>query len=260
MRPAALKIIYNMNNESSLDLLAIGAHPDDVEIWAGGLMLRMRNQGYQLGILDLTRGEMSTKGTVESRKQEAEQAASMLDARRIQLEFEDGFLTCSRREITEVARIIRKLRPRIVLHHHQEDFHPDHESAGEVAYKACILASRKKFETDQSAWAVQKMISFMAHDSFSPSFVVDVTDVWEQKKELIKCYRSQITHTNSDDRETNLSSDEWFDRFRARHLKFGRSIHAQFGEPYKIDGSVPVPDPVSTFTPDELRDYIPPSS
>lgn len=250
-----------METSETVDVLAFGAHPDDVEIWCGGLMLSLRDQGYRLAIVDLTRGEMSTKGDVESRKHESETAAEILGATRVSMDFEDGFLTCNRREKERAAEVIRRFRPKIVLLPHEEDYHPDHCCASRIAYEGAMLASREKFRTDQPAWAVQKMIYYMSHHTFSPSFIVDVTDIWEEKIELVKSYRSQFSDSKDDDeRLTNLSSDGWFDRFRARHLQYGREIHVQYGEPYQVSGSVPVDDPVELFTPETPRDYIPPTS
>ncbi len=245
-----------------LDILAFGAHPDDCELFCGGLLLKMRNEGYTIGLADLTKGELSTKGSVQERKQEAEEAASFLDAQfRRSLDMPDGYLEPSRERKEKVARLVRQKRPRVVLLPYWDDFHPDHEAASKIVYDGCVLASRRAVDTEDRYFAVQKLIYYMQHHEFSPSFVVDVSGVWEEKLNLVKIFRSQVGGSDQEEGpETNLSSDEFLDRFRARHMQYGREIGVTYGEPYKVRGSVPLEDPVQVWADGEPAPFLRPTS
>lgn len=248
--------------ESKLDVMAVGAHPDDVELGCGGLLLQLKKKGYQLGIVDLTEGEMATKGTVESRQKEAREASEVLGAdARVQMNFPDGHLSVTRDRKEKLAEKIREHRPKIILAPHREDFHPDHEAAGSLVREASLLASRAEHRSDHPHFAVQKVVSYMIHHSFDPAFVVDITDTWEEKLDLVRIFRSQLGDRETESGpDTNLSSEGFLERFRARHLMWGREIGVRYGEPYYVRGGVPLADPVERWAGGDLQDHIRPTS
>lgn len=256
--------------ESKLDAMAFGAHPDDAELGCGGLLVKWSRKGYRLGITDLTKSELSTRGTPESREREAQQATEFLglDVRE-QMEFPDGHLKVTRERKEKVAERIRKHRPRIILAPYWDDFHPDHEAASNLVYEASVLASRAAHESDHPYFATQKIVYYMIHHDFDPSFVVDISDVWKEKKKLVRMYRTQLHEEESGGDvdvktsnlpRTNLSDRQFMDRYRSRHVLWGREIGVSYGEPYYVRGSVPVEDPVETFADGKLRDHLRPTS
>lgn len=239
-----------------LDVLAIGAHPDDVELGCGGTLARLVEQGRSVGILHLTRGERGTRGTPEEREAEARRAGEALGAGVVEfLDCGDGALRRGEAEEDAVIEVLRRLRPEIVLGPTPADRHPDHGRAHRLVADACFYAGlRRRAEGTGEAHRPAAVFSYMQHDSFEPSFVVDVSDVWERKLAALAAYDSQLYRPDADRGEprTKVSSRE-FDRAvegRARH--FGQMVNAEFGEPFWSRVPLAVGD-VLTLAPGGLR-------
>jgi bacillithiol biosynthesis deacetylase BshB1 len=165
-----------------LDVLAFGAHRDDIELTCAGTMIKLVDQGYSTGIIDITAGEMGTRGSAEERAAEAETAAKILRVQcRDNLGIPDANIELSRENKLKVVKAIRKYKPRIVLLPYWEDRHPDHAHAGQLVFEAAFIAGLSKLDTGQPKHRPEKLIYYMCHYEFKPSFIVDVTDQYERK-------------------------------------------------------------------------------
>lgn len=235
-----------------LDVLAIGAHPDDVELGCGGTLARLARQGRKVGILHLTRGEMGTRGTPEERAVEAEAAARALGA------VEMGFLDCGdgglRHGPAEENALIARLRqwqPELVLGPTPHDRHPDHGRAHQLVEAACFYAGlRSRTPETGAAHRPAAVFSYMQHDLFTPSFVVDVTATWEAKLESMRAHRSQL-HVGGDggarrdEPVTKVSTPEFWLAVEGRARHFGELIGAALGEPFWSRGPLAIGDLMS---------------
>jgi len=229
------------------DVLAIGAHPDDVELTMGGLLLRLVDAGRSVAILDLTRGEGGTRGTAETRAAEAAAGARALGAaERTILDFGDGLLEPSLPVRRAVVAAIRRHRPSLVVAPHWRDLHPDHAAAGRAVRAVRYVCGMPKWDPGPHAPHRPSTFLFsMHHTEFRVSVVVDVTSVWERKCAAVRCYPSQLHDPASKEPRTSIASDEFVPRWEARHRWFGSRAGVRFGEPYFHDGPVPVHDPVA---------------
>ncbi|HYQ90358.1 MAG TPA: bacillithiol biosynthesis deacetylase BshB1 [Candidatus Binatia bacterium] len=219
-----------------LQILAIGAHPDDVEISCGGTLALAARQGYSVAILDLTRGELSTNGTVEERAAEAAEAAGFLGVRvRPNAGLPDGGINpFDPAQVRSVVRILRDLRPSILLTHAPVDRHPDHVEASRIVDRAWYLAGLRQFDPDQKAapHRAEGRYHFASRIGFEPTFVVDVTSTWEEKRRAVLAHRSQLSR-GADSRATPLNDPEFFTRIEARARHFGSQIGVLHGEPFR---------------------------
>ncbi len=214
-----------------LDILAFAAHPDDTELSCAGTLAIHVEKGYKVGVIDLTRGELGTRGTPEVRDQEATDSAEVLGLSvRENLSLEDGFFTNSKENQLKLIQKIREYRPSIVLLNAPSDRHPDHGRAAQLETDACFLSGLVKVETDQEAWRPRATYHYIQSISLVPDFVVDVTDGWEKKMASIKCFKSQFYDPNSDEPETFISSPAFMDMIESRGKDLGYSIGASYGE------------------------------
>lgn len=234
--------------QSPIDILAFAAHPDDVELSAAGTLLKHKALGYSIGIVDLTQGELGSRGTIESRYSEAAAAAAILklDAR-VNLKMADGFFTHSEENLRLIIEQIRRFRPKIVLANAITDRHPDHGKGSSLISEACFLAGLKKIETTwdgalQDAYRPQVVYHYIQDRMIKPDFVVDVTDFVEQKFEAIKAYKSQFWDPNSTEPQTPISGKEFFEFLRGRMAEFGRGIGTQYAEGFTAERYVGVND------------------
>jgi N-acetylglucosamine malate deacetylase 1 len=223
-----------------LDVLAFSAHPDDAEIGCGGALALAAQRGLRVGIADLTDGERATRGTPARRA--AEKAAATRTLRlseRIALGLADGELGSSRGAVALVVEAIRETRPRIVLAPNDIDRHPDHEAAARLVRRGCFEAGLGSV-AGGALHRPAHQFSYMAHSPFDPSFVVDISAVWEQKKTAVACYRSQFA---SDDGgpATAVSGGGFLELLEVRARWFGAMIGGRHGEPYLSRGPVPLP-------------------
>jgi bacillithiol biosynthesis deacetylase BshB1 len=227
-----------------LDVLAIGAHPDDVELGCGGTLARLAREGRRVGILHLTRGESGTRGTAEERLAEAERAAEALGAVELAfLECGDGGLRHGAAEEDAVIEVLRTWRPEIVLGPTPHDRHPDHGRAHRLVEDACFysgLAARGPKGAQPQSYRPGALFSYMQHDLFAPSFIVDVTADWETKLESLRAYRSQLYQGGEGGKSgekagspvTKVSTREFWQAMEGRARHFGLLIGAELGEPF----------------------------
>jgi bacillithiol biosynthesis deacetylase BshB1 len=220
-------------NLKNVDILAISAHPDDLELGCGGTILRSVNQGQTVGMVDLTRGEMGTRGTPEVRKREAEAAAKVLGAAfRAQLDFGDGGLRTTREEELELIRLLRDTRPSVVIAPYPEERHPDHARTGRLVTDASFYAGLRMIETGQKAHRPNTVIYFMQNIVRRPSFVMDISATFERKMEAIRSYKSQFHDPQSAEPMTRLSKASFLAMIEGRARHYGWMIGADYGEPF----------------------------
>ncbi len=237
-----------MPRSDTVDVLAIGAHPDDVELFAGGTLLRLAALGYATGIVDLTRGEAATRGTPEGRAAEAEQAARVLGlAHRESLDLGDARLEDSEHARAAVVEVLRRLRPRLVLTHHADQPHPDHAAAARVVLAAAYLAGVAKFAPaadGRAAYRPCAVAHFGLPASVAPSFVVDVSDFAEARRDAIRCHRSQLHDAASTAPASAVATEGFLERLDARHRYYGSLVQARVGEAFFVRETLLVDDPV----------------
>lgn len=231
-----------------LDLLVIAAHPDDAEICVGGTLLLARDAGLATGVVDVTRGEMGTRGTREDRDRETRAASELLGiSLRRNLELPDGRVEVSQQSREALARILREHRPSVVIAQHEHDLHPDHAAAGRLAREAWYLAGlRRLAELDGGPAAARprRFLSFMGHVPFEPGLVVDIGPVWERKLAVVRCYASQLAPADAGDRGQHfLFGADILGRMETRARAWGERIGARYGEPLLPLGPLACSDP-----------------
>lgn len=234
-----------------VDILAIGAHPDDVELAASGTLLRHIALGYSVGLLDLTLGELGTRGDATTRTAEAMASAKRMQAIfRHQLQLKDGFFVVDEANLMAVVRVIRSCRPTIVLANAIADRHPDHGRAAELIQRACFLSGLRRIEVldDQGArleaWRPKAVYHYIQDHHLSPDFVVDISAFMEEKLELIRTFRSQFYDPNSTEPESPISSKDFLEFIVARAREFGRPAGYEYAEGWLVNRLPGVPDMV----------------
>ncbi len=216
-----------------LDILAIGAHPDDVEISCGGTLALAVRQGFTVGVLDLTRGELGTNGTPEERALEAAEAAKILGiGTRKNAGLPDGGVNAGDPEhVRRVVEIFRSLRPAILFSHFPMDRHPDHMEASALVDRAWYLAGLRQFAAAGTPHRAEGRYHYASRIGFTPTFVVDITPVWEEKTKAILAHRTQVDR-GATSRVTPLNDPEFLARIEARARHYGGQIGARYGEPF----------------------------
>jgi N-acetylglucosamine malate deacetylase 1 len=219
-----------------LDILAFGVHPDDVELGCAGTLLSALKEGKKVGVIDLTRGELGTRGTAETRKVESENATKVLGLNvRENLDMADGFFEHNDENIRKVIRVIRKYMPEVVLCNAPEDRHPDHGRSSKLVADAAFLAGLRKIETEdageaQEAWRPSYIFSYMQDRYIEPDFVYDISEFHDVKQEAIKCYATQFFNPGLDEPSTYISSPEFLDSVTAREMILGKRIGVKYAE------------------------------
>lgn len=229
-----------------LDLLAIAPHPDDVELTSGGTMLKMARAGYRTGILDLTRGETGTRGTPETRLKEAARAAEILGVKiRRNLGLPDAHLENSDAHKIAVAEVIREFEPHTVIIPYWEGRHPDHYIAGPMCYEACFVAGLKNYALGGLPFRPFKIVYAAAYADVRPTFAVDITAEYEQRRKAILAYASQFRPPKKD-RESRvpLPLDELEDRMNSIARHYGRMIGVKYAEGFVVKEVMQVDDVV----------------
>ncbi len=236
-----------------LDVLAIMAHPDDVELTCGGTLLASVARGRRVGIVDLTAGETGSRGTVEIRAAEAQEAGQILGVSvRENLHLPDAHLVNTPETREAVIRAIRRYRPTIVITHARQGRHPDHIAAAQLVRDACFLSGLKNLVVDLPAFRPRKVVHCMSYreDAIAPSFIVDISDVFEQKLAAIRCYRSQFEGLTQAG-EIYPNGEPLADVIRHQAAHYGTMIRARYGEPFHTTETLRVDDiaslDVSTF-------------
>jgi bacillithiol biosynthesis deacetylase BshB1 len=237
-----------------VDVLAVGAHPDDAELGCGGLLLSLAARGHRFAILDLTAGERGSRGTGDERAQEAKAAAESLGASaRECLHLPDTRLEASPPAVRLVAEAFRRWRPKLVVSMDGGDLHPDHAEAARIVERAGFLAALSNYEASGEPHRARRVIRYSRHPWFRPSFVVDITDFVERKLEAVRCYASQFTRRGPGPK-TPISAPSFEDDLRAFWRFHGMGIGAIYAEPFAMDGPPAVPDPVAALC-QQRRDF-----
>jgi N-acetylglucosamine malate deacetylase 1 len=231
-----------------LDAIAFGAHPDDVELFAGGTLAKMAALGHAVGIVDLTRGEAGTRGTVAIRLQEAGKAAKILKVKiRENLGLPDGEISVTSEARNKIIRVIREFRPSLVLTHHWDDRHPDHTNTSLLVSAAVHHAGLAKIRTRQEHFRPGTILYFKLPAGVRPSLIVDVTEFDDQRMQAIRCHRSQLFNPRSGKPDTYLSQPDFLERIDSIHSYYGALIGKRKGEGFYVRGMLEISDPVDFF-------------
>ena len=232
------------------DVLAIAPHPDDVEMGCGGTMLKLRKIGYTTGIIDLTAGELGTRGTRKLRAKEAANAAKILGLTfRSNLDLGDGHIMNNDTSRKTVVKAIRESRPKLILTSHWFDDHPDHVQCAYLVKDAVYLAGLQNYLPEIEYHRTKGLAYFMSRGEFQPTFIVDITDEFPQKMEAIQAYTSQFHHANqvSNEPETALSHPEFLKIFETRGRFYGRITGCKYAEPFFTKYPPKIIDPVAIW-------------
>lgn len=227
-----------------LDVLAFGVHPDDVELSCSGVLLVEKKNGRKTGIIDLTEGELGTRGNVETRYIEAADAARILQVDiRENLQLADGFFSNDEGHQRKVITAIRKYKPEIVICNAPEDRHPDHGRSASLVSDAAFLSGLSKIETTdngkaQEAWRPKYVLHYIQDRYLTPDFVVDISDVFETKLEAIKAYKTQFYSPGMDGPETYISTPDFLDSVIYRYKMFGKMIGVKYAEGFISDKTI----------------------
>jgi len=234
-----------------LDLLAIGAHPDDVELSCSGTIINEVKKGKKAGILDLTQGELGSRGTVETRYAEAAQAAEIMGVVvRENLKIRDGFFRNDEEHQLALVRVLRRYRPDIVLANSTNDRHPDHGRAGRLIADASFLSGLRKLETKddqgrpQEHWRPRYVLHYLQDWYHDPALIIDITDVFEQRMKAVAAYSTQFNTPASDagGPQTYISTPDFFESVIARARMLGKRIGVKYAEGYITEKSVGIRD------------------
>jgi N-acetylglucosamine malate deacetylase 1 len=231
-----------------VDILCITAHPDDVEISMAGTVLKHVAMGRSVGIVDLTAGELGTRGTPELRRQEAEAARAVLGVRfRYQLGLADGFFRADQESLLTVIASIRRHRPKVVFTNAVSDRHPDHGRGGALVAEACFLSGLRKVGTmhngeQQEAWRPQTVLHAVQDHYLAPDLVFDITPFWEKKMEALRCFGSQFFDPNSTEPSSPIARADFLPYLEGRAREMGRLIMATYGEGFTTARPVGVED------------------
>jgi bacillithiol biosynthesis deacetylase BshB1 len=219
-----------------LDLLVFAVHPDDAELGCSGTILKAIAEGKKVGIVDLTRGELGTRGTAETRDQEAANSAKILGLHiRENLKMKDGFFQNDEAHQLQVIAAIRKYQPEIILCNALDDRHPDHGRASNLIYDAAFLSGLPKIKTEQdgksqSAWRPGLVLNYIQDRYIKPDILIDITPYWEQKLASIRAFESQFYNPDSSEPATYISSPEFLKGVESRAREFGKSIQVTYAE------------------------------
>ncbi len=231
-----------------LDILAIGAHPDDVELGCGATLAKEVSNGKKVGIIDLTRGELGTRGTAETRESESNKAASILGvAFRENMEFADGFFVNDKLHQVELIKMIRKYRPEIVICNAIEDRHIDHAKGSKLVSDACFLSGLLKIDTKdvntnnwQDPWRPKQVYHYIQWNNIKPDVVVDVSDFMELKMKSVLAYKTQFYDEGSKEPDTPISSKNFTDSITYRARDLGRLVGVEYAEGFNVDRYIAV--------------------
>ncbi len=235
----------------NVDVLAIGAHPDDIELACGGTIAKFVQQGYKVGLCDLTQGELGTRGTKEIRKEEAQRAASILGVvTRRNLQIPDGNIEVSRKNIINIITLIRELRPAILIIPYAIERHPDHVHASELCREAWYYSGLEKMKTKLNGKAQERhrphhYFEFMQWMEFDPSFIVDISSSFDLKMRSVRAHASQFFNPKSKESETRLSGPDFLEVIETRCRYFGSKIGVKYGEPFISKWSLGIDNPFS---------------
>ncbi|HMN06952.1 MAG TPA: bacillithiol biosynthesis deacetylase BshB1 [Flavobacteriales bacterium] len=233
---------------TALDILCITAHPDDTEIGMGGTVLRHIHLGHRVGIVDLSSGELGTRGSGELRRTEAAAAAASMGVQvRYQLDLADGFFEEDRESLLKVVQVIRRHRPQVVFTNAIRDRHPDHGRGGKLVSRACFLSGLRRIATEdggqaQEAWRPRAVYHCIQDRWIDPDIVFDVTGFWEGKMKALGCFKSQFYDPDSTEPVSPISVPEFFPTLEGRALETGRLIGVKYGEGFTVERAAGIRD------------------
>lgn len=231
-----------------VDILAIGAHPDDIELSAGGTVVKSVHQGKKVAIVDLTQGELGSRGTIETRYEEAEAARQIMGVHyRENLKLADGFFEQDKESLLKLVVAIRKYQPDVVLANAISDRHPDHGRGSDFISRACFLSGLLKIETSsddvkQTHWRPRVVYHYIQDRYIKPDFIVDVSEFKEQKFNAILAYKTQFYQDGISGPQTPISGQGFLDSLEARLIQFGRDINVKYGEGFTAERTVGIDD------------------
>lgn len=241
---------------NSLDILAIAVHPDDIELSCAGTLVNHVRKGQKVGIVDLTRGELGTRGTPELRLQEAADAAKIMGIDiRENANMADGFFQNDEAHQRALMVFIRKYRPKIVLANALSDRHPDHGRAARLIADACFLSGLRKIETHlngklQQPWRPKRVFHSIQDRLLQPDFIVDISKTMDVKMEAIKAYKSQFHNENSNEPITYIATNSFLDQLKSRDSIVGKMIGVEYGEGFMCENKIGISDLDALFYPE----------
>lgn len=233
-----------------VDVLAIGAHPDDLELACGGTVAKLVQRGYKVALCDMTQGELGTRGTKDIRMKECEKAAEILNVHvRKNLFINDGNIEVNRKNLIKVISLIRELQPSLMLIPYSIERHPDHVNTHQLCKEAWYYSGLEKFKTRQNGKEQKRhrphhYFEFMQWMEFEPSFIVDISDTFEIKLKSVKAHASQFYNPNSKESETKLSRPDFLEVIETRCRYFGSKIGVKYGEPFISKWSLGIDNPL----------------
>ncbi len=237
-----------MARKEFVDAIFFDAHADDVELSCGGTIARLVKSGRRVGIVDLTRGEMGTRGTPQTRKRESRNAARVLGAAfREQLDLGDGGLRTGRQEELQIIDVVRRWRPALVFAPWPDDRHPDHTRAGRLITEASFYAGLQQLKTDLPPHRPQAVAYYLQNYLPPLSFVIDVTATWATKMRAIRAYKSQFFNPQSKEPGTFISQEKFLEMIEARGRHFGALVGSRFGEAYVTKQPPRIDDPFGAY-------------
>jgi len=214
-----------------LDILVFGAHPDDVELGCAGTIIKEIQKGKKVGIIDLTRGELGTRGSEKTRDSETEEATDIMGvAMRENMNFKDGFFKDDEQHKIALIKKIRKYRPKIVITNAVSDRHPDHPRSSQITVDACFLAGLEKIDTGQEVWRPDAIYHYIQFNNLTPDIVVDISKQMSLKIKAVKAYKTQFYNPNSNESETIISSKGFLDSVSYRAKDLGRQSGCEYAE------------------------------
>jgi len=230
----------------NVDILVIMAHPDDAELCCSGTILASINQGLTVGLVDLTRGELGTRGDEQIRLLESKNSSDLLELKfRDNLEFRDGFISDAENYINEIIKKIRKYSPKIIITNSKKDRHPDHENTSKIVKKACFLSGLVKYKTklnnkNQQPHRPKLILYSIQNDYIEPDIIIDVSNFFSKKMESVKCFKSQFYDPESSEPNSFISSIEFLDFVESRSIEMGHKIGTKHGEGFTLDNPVSI--------------------
>ncbi len=227
-------------NSHKLDVLVFAAHPDDAELACSGTIASHVAQGYKVGIIDLTAGELGTRGSAELRMQEAAVSSQLLKlTARECLHLADGFFEEDKNSLEQIIKVIRKYQPTIVMANARYDRHPDHGRGGDLVSRACFLSGLRKIKTgEQEVWRPQYVYRYIQDRYIKPDFIVDISNYWDIKIASIKAFGSQFYDPQNTEPETYISSNNFIQFIEARALEFGHAGGFKYGEGFTVEKTI----------------------
>lgn len=231
---------------TNVDILAFAAHPDDVELSASGTIMKHIDEGKKVVIVDLTQGELGSRGTIETRYAEAAIADQIMGvSQRVNLKMADGFFEINETNKRLIVEQIRRFRPKIVLANAVSDRHPDHGRGAQLVSEACFLSGLRRIDTKwegaaQLAYRPEAIYHYIQDHYLEPDFVVDVSDFVDRKMKAIQAYSTQFFNPNSKEPQTPISGEDFMDFIKGRMQQYGRAIGAQYAEGFQVERTIGV--------------------